>query len=194
MNRAFLICLLLLAGGERSIAEEPARPGIDGPEPKSFVADPRARQPGDILTVIITEAASVTETARTQADKAQSVAGSIDLGANNLRHKSGELDTHYDGGGSMERTGHMLGKLAVRVVAADSSGNLTIAGEQEITINNERQKMHLEGIVRPSDIDTDNTVPSWRITSAKIALTGRGFLSRKQSPGLIAQLLSYFGI
>lgn len=163
-------------------------------EPKSFVADPRAREPGDVLTVIITEAATVTQTARTQADKAQSAAGSLDLGAGNLRHKSGELDTHYDGGGSIERTGHMLSKLAVRVVGVDAYGNLTVAGEQEILINNERQKMRLQGIVRPSDIDPDNTIQSWRITGARIELTGRGFLSRKQSPGLIAQLLSYFGL
>jgi flagellar L-ring protein precursor FlgH len=163
-------------------------------EPKSFFADPRARQTGDMLTVIITEAASVAQTARTQADKSQSLGGSLNLNGNTLRNKSGEIDSHYDGGGSIERTGQMLGKLAVRVVGVDAYGNLAISGEQEIVINNERQKMRLEGSVRPSDIDTDNTIASWRVTGAKIGLTGRGFLSRKQSPGLIAQLLSYFGL
>ncbi len=54
--------------------------------------------------------------------------------------------------------------------------------------------MHLAGIVRPSDIDTDNTVQSWRMSQAKISLTGKGFLSRKQSPGPLSQLLSYFGL
>jgi len=185
MKADLLLLLALLAAPVAAQAPD---------EPKSFVADPRARQPGDVLTVVITEAASVTQTARTQADKAQSAGGSLDLGAAGLRHKSGELDTHYDGGGSIERTGHMLGKLAVRVVGVDQYGNLSVAGEQQIVINNERQTMKVQGVVRASDIETDNTIASWRITGARIELTGRGFLSRKQAPGLIAQILSYFGV
>lgn len=184
--RATLIVLTLGTAGTAS-ATEPL-------EPRSFFADPRARQPGDVLTVVITEAASVAQTARTQADKAQSVGGNLTHNTVTTRARSLELDSHYDGGGSIERTGQMLGKLAVRVLRIDEFGNLVIAGEQDIVINNERQHMRLEGTVRPSDIDPDNTVPSWRITSANIGLTGRGFLSRKQSPGLVATLLSYFGL
>jgi flagellar L-ring protein FlgH len=163
-------------------------------EPRSFFADPRARQPGDMLTVVITEAASVAQTARTQSDKAQSLTGKLNHSASDQVQKSGEIDSHYDGGGSIERKGKMLAKLAVRVVAVDEYGNLSIVGDQEIVINNERQTMHLAGVVRPSDIDTDNTVQSWRVSGAKIGLTGQGFLSRKQSPGPLSQLLSYFGL
>jgi flagellar L-ring protein FlgH len=163
-------------------------------EPRSFFADPRARQPGDMLTVIITEAASVAQTARTQADKSQSLTGKLNHSASDQVQKSGEIDSHYDGGGSIERKGKMLAKLAVRVVSVDEYGNLSIVGDQEILINNERQTMHLAGVVRPSDIDTDNTVQSWRVSEARIGLTGQGFLSRKQSPGPLSQLLSYFGL
>lgn len=163
-------------------------------EPRSFFADPRARQPGDMLTVVITEAASVAQSARTQADKSQSLSGKLTHGASDQSERSGEIDSRYDGGGSIERKGKMVAKLAVRVVAVDDYGNLTIVGDQEILINNEKQTMHLQGVVRPSDIDTDNTVVSWRVSGAKIALTGKGFLTRKQSPGPLSQLLSYFGL
>jgi flagellar L-ring protein precursor FlgH len=162
-------------------------------EPRSFFADPRARQPGDMLTVVITEAASVAQSARTQADKSQSLTGKLTHNTDQ-RERAGEIDSSYDGGGSIERKGKMVAKLAVRVVAVDDYGNLTIVGDQEILINNEKQTMHLQGVVRPSDIDTDNTVLSWRVSGAKIALTGKGFLSRKQSPGPLSQLLSYFGL
>ncbi len=163
-------------------------------EPRSFFADPRARQPGDMLTVIITEAASVEQTARTQSDKAQSLTGKLNRSASDQSQKGGEIDSHYDGGASIERKGKMVAKLAVRVVGVDQYGNLSIVGDQEIMINNELQTMRLTGIVRPSDIDTDNTVQSWRVSGAKIALTGQGFLSRKQSPGPLSQMLSYFGL
>jgi flagellar L-ring protein precursor FlgH len=199
-----LAVLLLIAVGACRTHQPDAPPIISGStnpvtaanlaEPKSFFADPRARQPGDMLTVIITEAASVAQTARTQADKTQSLSGTLTRNANDQVQKGGEIDSHYDGGGSIERKGKMLGKLAVRVVSVDDYGNLSIWGSQEIVINNERQTMRLEGVVRPSDIDTDNTVQSWRVSGAKIGLTGRGFLSRKQSPGPLSQLLSYFGL
>jgi flagellar L-ring protein precursor FlgH len=206
MNRVYFVPgLLLVALGACSSAPPPKAPiiisGSTNPttaaalaEPRSFFADPRARQPGDMLTVIITEAASVEQTARTQSDKAQSLTGKLTRSANDQVLKGGEIDSHYDGGGSIERKGKMLGKLAVRVVSVDEYGNLSIVGDQEIVINNERQTMHLVGVVRPSDIDTDNTVQSWRVSQAQIGLTGRGFLSRKQSPGPISQLLSYFGL
>src|SRR5689334_23294267 len=66
-------------------------------EPRSFFADPRARQPGDMLTVIITEAASVAQTARTQSDKSQSLTGKLNHSASDQQLKSGEIDSHYDG-------------------------------------------------------------------------------------------------
>jgi flagellar L-ring protein precursor FlgH len=204
MNKAYFIGLSLLVLGACSSTPPPAPVTISAPsnpataaalaEPRSFFADPRARQPGDMLTVIITEAASVAQTARTQSDKSQSLTGTINRSANDQIQKSGEIDSHYDGGGSIERKGKMVAKLAVRVVSVDDYGNLSITGEQEILINNERQTMRLAGVVRPSDIDTDNTVQSWRVSGAKIALTGKGFLSRKQSPGPLSQLLSYFGL
>jgi len=202
--RPSLLSLLLLAFSACRSTPPPAPVIISGStnpataaalaEPRSFFADPRARQPGDMLTVVITEAASVAQTARTQSDKSQSLTGKYNRSANDQVLKSGEIDSHYDGGGSIERKGKMLGKLAVRVVSVDDYGNLSIVGDQEIFINSERQTMHLAGVVRPSDIDTDNTVQSWRISEAKISLTGKGFLSRKQAPGPLSQLLSYFGL
>ena len=204
MNKAPYIGLSLLVLSACSSTPPSAPVTISAPsnpataaalaEPRSFFADPRARQPGDMLTVIITEAASVAQTARTQSDKSQSLTGTINRSVNDQIQKSGEIDSHYDGGGSIERKGKMVAKLAVRVVSVDDYGNLSITGEQEILINNEKQTMRLAGVVRPSDIDTDNTVQSWRVSGAKIALTGKGFLSRKQSPGPLSQLLSYFGL
>ena len=204
MNKAHCLGLSLLVLSACSSAPPPAPVTISAPtnpataaalaEPRSFFADPRARQPGDMLTVVITEAASVAQTARTQSDKSQSLTGKLNHSASDQVQKSGEIDSHYDGGGSIERKGKMVAKLAVRVVSVDDYGNLSIVGEQEILINNEKQTMHLAGVVRPSDIDTDNTVQSWRVSGAKIALTGQGFLSRKQSPGPLSQLLSYFGL
>ena len=55
-----------------------------------------------------------------------------------------------------------------------------VAGRQEVKVNNELRELRMAGIVRPSDIRNDNTIPYERIAEARIAYGGRGALSRTQ--------------
>lgn len=161
---------------------------------RSLFADRKAHRVGDMLTVVVTEAASATATARTRADKEERVFGeinqpdelpwNIDLGFGN----------EFDGGGQIQRSGKLLAKLAVLVHSVDEHGNLSIMGEQEIRVNNEQQRIALSGIVRPEDIGPDNTIQSWRIANAHIDFKGEGVLARKQSPGLLTKLFDLFGL
>ena len=100
----------------------------------------------------------------------------------------------FTGGGQIQRSGKLLAKLAVIVQNVDEHGNLSIAGEQEIRVNNEQQRIALSGIVRPEDIGPDNTIASWRIAEARIDFKGEGVLARKQSPGLLTKLFDLFGL
>jgi flagellar L-ring protein FlgH len=161
---------------------------------RSLYADQKAYRTGDILTVIITETAAASATARTRADKEDRVAGeirqpderpwSIELGFSN----------DFTGGGEIQRSGRLLGRLAVLVEGIDEHGNLRVRGEQDIEVNNEKQRIALSGIVRPQDITPDNTIASWRIASANIDFIGKGILARKQSPSLITKLFDLFGL
>ena len=76
----------------------------------------------------------------------------------------------------------------------DGNGNLLIRGEQDIEVNNEKQRIALTGLVRPEDITPDNTVASWRIANADIDFVGKGILARKQSPSLLTKLFDLFGL
>lgn len=161
---------------------------------RSFFADRQAFRRGDMLTVIITESAAATSTARTRADKSDKISAfaghlppidhAITVGA----------DNQFDGGGQIQRTGQVLGKITVIVDEVDENGNLKVTGEQTILINNEQQQIAVHGIVRPYDIAPDNTVQSWRIAGARIEFRGKGILARKQSPGLLAKLFDLFGL
>ena len=161
---------------------------------RSFFADRQAFRKGDMLTVIVTEVATASSTARTRVDKSDSVSASaghtapithaITVGANN----------EFEGGGEIQRTGQLLAKLTVVVDRIDENGNLVISGEQDIVINNEQQRIALHGTIRTEDIGFDNTVPSWRIYGAQIEFKGKGILARKQSPGLLAKLFDLFGL
>ena len=165
----------------------------DGYVPRSLFADHRARMPGDVLTVLVSEATSVSSKAQTKIKKGESASA-------NLLQRDGEMqladvgiDSQFAGGGQTERSGTLLARLTVQIDAVDANGNFLVSGEQLIVLNNDKQKIRVSGVVRPDDISTDNTVPSWRVAGPSIEVIGKGILTRKAAPGPLTWLLTLFG-
>lgn len=159
----------------------------------SFFADRRAYETGDMLTVVITEIASVTAQARTETQKNESATARFRQLDEELQQLSAGFDRQFVGGGQIQRSGRLLATLAVTVSDINDNGNLVITGEQEIVLNNEIQRIRLDGVVRPEDISPDNTIASTRVSGARIELTGYGVLARRQAPGLFSRILAFFG-
>lgn len=158
---------------------------------RSFFADHRALKSGDVLTVLITESSSASESARTSTDKNDAANASLTTPSRGQRQWQVGLGGSFSGGGQIERSGQLLARLSVAVESTDENGNLQVHGEQDIELNGEHQRIRLEGAVRPDDISPDNTVPSWRIMHARIELVGKGLLARNQSPGLLTRILQW---
>jgi flagellar L-ring protein FlgH len=161
--------------------------------PRSLFADRRAHEIGDIVTVLVSEVASVQANAQTRVEKGESASA-------NLLQRDGEIqlaevgfDSRFAGGGVIERSGTLLARLSVRIDSLDANGNFLVSGDQLIVINNEKQRIRVSGIVRPDDVAADNTVPSWRVAGANIELLGKGLLTKRASPGWLTRLLSLFG-
>ena len=55
-------------------------------------------------------------------------------------------------------------------------------------MNNEKKEILLQGIVRPKDISSDNSVLSTQVADAKIILTGIGVIGEKQHPGWLTRI------
>jgi flagellar L-ring protein precursor FlgH len=152
---------------------------------RPLFADHTAYRPGDLVTVIITESAAASATARTRTDKRDRLAANVRLPNDERDDLDVSLGTEFNGGGQIQRTGKLLARLAVVVDAVDLNGNLIISGEQDILVNNERQRIALSGVVRRADISPDNTIVSSRIANARIDFKGDGILARQQRPGLL---------
>jgi flagellar L-ring protein precursor FlgH len=181
-----LITTLCLCAVGLTRAEEPS-PSAG----RSFFADHRAAVPGDVLTVLITETSSATESAHTTTNKSDGITAGLTTPTQMQRQWQASLGASFDGGGQMQRSGQLLARLSVMVERQDERGNLLVHGEQDIELNGEHQRIRLEGAVRPDDIAPDNTVPSWRVMHPKIALVGKGILAHAQSPGLITRILTW---
>jgi flagellar L-ring protein precursor FlgH len=161
---------------------------------RSFFKDQRAHQVGDILTVTV----NITDTANfnneTQRDRTNTedsgvtdFIGSKTLGAQAQKVLPGRFLTadgksQFDGKGSIQRQETLQTNVAAVVTQVLPNGNLVVEGKQEIRVNYEMRELIVAGIVRPEDIQSDNTIDSSKIAQARISYGGRGQISDFQQP------------
>ncbi len=164
-------------------------------EARGFFKDQRAHRIGDILTVIVTiddsaKISNATARKRSAGNEASvgtslgSVFGTkvpgIDLDATGGISTGGSMT---DGGnGSVNRSESLQTNVAVVVTQVLPNGNLVIEGRQEVRVNFEIRDLIVAGIVRPEDIQSDNTIFSEKIAEARIAYGGRGQITDVQQP------------
>jgi flagellar L-ring protein precursor FlgH len=161
---------------------------------RAFFKDQRASQIGDLLTVTVNindTANWANETQRTRNDSVDSsltaFLGSALLGGaaatvlpGKLLGTTGDLST--DGKGSIQRQEALQTNVAAIVTQILPNGNLVVEGKQEIRVNYELRELIVAGIVRPEDIQSDNTIDSSKIAEARIAMGGRGQIMDIQQP------------
>jgi flagellar L-ring protein precursor FlgH len=161
---------------------------------RAFFKDQRAARIGDILTVTvnITDKANIAnETQRSRTNKEDSgitdFIGADTLGAQAKKVLPGRILTadstaSSDGKGSVNRQEALQTNVAAVVTQVLPNGNLVVEGKQEIRVNFEIRELIVAGIVRPEDIQSDNTIDSSKIAQARIAYGGRGQITDVQQP------------
>ena len=161
---------------------------------RAFFKDQRARQVGDLLTVTvnITDKANLSnETQRSRTNSEDSgitdFIGAKTLGVQAQKVLPGRILTadstaSSDGKGSVNRTEALQTNVAAVVTQVLPNGNLVVEGKQEIRVNFEIRELVVAGIVRPEDIQIDNTIDSSKIAQARIAYGGRGQITDVQQP------------
>ena len=157
----------------------------------------RAHRVGDILTVSFTESFQATKsqnaaTSRTSENSVTlpTVMGSIlpnSLGNSAELGSSGE--STFSGSGSTNQSNSLTGLISVHVVRVYLNGNLEILGQKKLTLNNGDEYIRVSGIVRPSDISSDNVVQSDRIANADINYVGAGDTARTGKKGWYTKML-----
>ena len=163
---------------------------------RAFFKDLRAKQVGDIMTVQMTLNDSATLENKTERDRIDNESANV----TNLLGFEGEItrylpdgvnpaaianfgNTHgTEGDGSIERSEEISLTFAAVVTQVLPNGNLVIMGRQELRVNSELRELMVTGVVRPSDIDSDNKISHEKIAEMRVAYGGRGTVSELQQP------------
>lgn len=163
---------------------------------KGFFKDQRAGTVGDILTVVIDiddRGEMSNETTRTRsAGEGLAVPKLFGLEAS-----AGELlpeavdptnlasatsNSSSRGNGEIEREEQIEMRLAATITQVLPNGNLVLSGTQEVRVNFENRILRLDGVIRPEDISTGNSVNYDQIAEARISYGGKGHLTDLQQP------------
>jgi flagellar L-ring protein precursor FlgH len=167
---------------------------------RGFFKDQRAHRIGDILTVLVeiadkAQLANQTSRSRNSTNSAGvgGVMGSIFTNVVPDVDPSAALSTNSGindkGNGSVNRSESIQTQVAVVVTQVLPNGNLVIEGRQEVRVNFEVRDLIVQGVVRPEDINNDNTIASAKIAEARIAYGGRGQITDVQQPRYGQQML-----
>lgn len=160
---------------------------------RALTSDRKAHRVGDLLTVLVYENASASSTANTTAARDAQVGLDLDWNAN--RHGGNAKTTNQlNGRGQTQREGKVLAQITVSVRSIAENGDLVIAGDQLLDVNNEQQQIRVEGKVRPQDVSDVNTVLSTRIADARISYAGEGDIADRQRSAWWQKVLTWFGL
>lgn len=137
--------------------------------------DRRARQVGDTLTVNLVENSSVKRTSSTTDER--KISGTINvpsptvlgrtsttLGATSWTPSS---DNKLENTDNRNNTNTIAGSISVTVIEVLPNGNLRVAGEKQLSINNETEYIRLAGVVNPQLLTSANTINSNQVADVQ---------------------------
>jgi flagellar L-ring protein precursor FlgH len=161
---------------------------------RPLTADNKAFRVGDSLTVQVFENSSASTSADTGTRRNNDISGSVTQTGNRVVGQLGiGVAGGFDGGGRTQRANKLLATLTVTVQEVLASGELRVAGEQLLTVNEELQKVNLEGRVRPQDISDGNVVLSTRLADARITYVGEGDVTDRARRAGWRKVLDWLG-
>ena len=162
----------------------------------SVISDPRARNVGDILTVVVQEQQSVKNEDKVERRNDTTLAARLEafslsdstFKSNTLPRLDIRKEQDFNGEAKQNSTSDVRASIAVIVVDVQPNGNLVVAGARSVTVNDETRTLRVSGLVRPLDITSNNTVGSAQVADARISIQGEGANTRQVTRGPVGQL------
>jgi len=207
--------LLLLAGLQGCITVDPVRPEplysptypvvppaqpasagsiFQGARSVALYEDSRANQIGDVVTIFFEERTRSSKSAETEIRKESTtelpnptVFGKVIDGNSDTDLNSIDNSTDFSGEAGSDQQNSLSGTLTAVVADVLPNGLLLVQGEKWLNLNRGEEYLRVSGLLRPEDIDGNNSVSSLRLADARIAYSGTGELAAANSAGWLTR-------
>jgi flagellar L-ring protein precursor FlgH len=169
---------------------------------RAVYVDDTARQIGDVLTVIISEASKVDNKVNRDLKKQTQESSNFNgnLGIVTPEHNilpripgftmAADSDNELTGQANYKDERKIDDRMTVVVEDVQPNGNLVIIGTRQRDIAHDKQTITISGIVRPSDISFDNTVRSEQIANFHMVTKTDGLSDTYNKPGWLQQIFN----
>jgi len=209
---AALLAALVLAGcGSAPQVEEPGPIVVPVPQTAApngaiyqaasavhLFENTTARRVGDLLTIRLNERTQASKSAATSTSKESSVTlpgptiagrpvtvNGVEILNNAL---NGQRD--FNGEGDSSQSNALKGEVTATVMQRLPNGNLLVRGQKWLQLNQGRELVQIEGIVRAIDIEPDNSIQSWKVGNARITYSGQGAIADANRAGWLTRFFN----
>lgn len=160
--------------------------------------DGKAREVGDLLTIVLVENTRARTNAETSVTKDTGMGMSApNLFGQSVTYKGKQIlqaevegSREFSGAGDSSQSNQLAGSITVRVVERLGNGVLRVAGQKQVRLNQGDELIQVQGVVRTADISGDNRISSDRVGEAQILYGGRGTLARSNAMGWLGRFFN----
>jgi flagellar L-ring protein precursor FlgH len=157
--------------------------------------NPVAHRVGDIVTIRLVEETAASKSSSTSTKKATNVnAGvsnlfgrAVTVNGTNVLGAGVKDSSDFAGEGNSEQSNKLAGDITVTIAKRYSNGNLLVRGQKWIAINQGKEFVRIQGIIRQVDVQPDNSVLSTKVADATISYGGQGALADANAKGWLAR-------
>ena len=156
-------------------------------------SDKNARRVGDIITIMLDEKTTSKKSSNSNSKKASSTAFTAPtIGGNLIPELSASIgnDRSFSGSGGAGQSNQMNGVISVTISEVLPNGVLVVKGEKWLTLNNGDEFIRITGLIRPEDIDVDNSVSSQQLADARITYSEKGDIANSNRMGWFSKILN----
>ncbi len=185
--------------------DEPSSPGSlwrDGRPASMLFTDARALHANDLVVINIEEVANASRSSDTNLARSSASSAKIDAFLGLLKklkvsstdsglNIGGSSTGSFTSQGSTDRSESFTATVPAVVMKVLPNGNLFVEGHRAILVNSEEHHFYISGVVRPIDIDQQNSIKSSVVADAQIEFVGRGDLTDNQKQGWLSRYLGW---
>jgi flagellar L-ring protein precursor FlgH len=154
----------------------------------------RARRVGDLVTIVLVEnlITSKSTSGRTDRQGSASItpptAGPLDF--LNPEALKAAAEASFNGRGDAAQRSALNGAVAVTIAEVRPNNTALVIGEKQLLLSQGDEWVQFAGLIRLSDIDVDNRIPSSAVADARIIYSGAGAVQQASRPGWLSR---FFG-